>query len=365
MSAEQNLESAGANLRAASASMPFPQMRVRKPIRQGFVAFAAGLAVALMIGVPLYLTRTSPPDGAPVAAPDETTTTGSLGTTTTSVPPTTTTTESAAPACGTELPYQVTLPEDFIGPIAGPAPHAPHPAEDGQLAIHWLGRDGSVEIRWPADQEYLEGAVWGEPAYDRSQNPDSPMFIGPPVPDIDGVERPIVTDVLPTEDMSGPCDGAQLVVYSPAVDGGNAELLGAGFGAEGQEGLAIYPDLARPRDKVLIVETIATGTIPEVLACDGGPGVDFVPRKTGTTPNGPIFGTPEEAFQDLLDTDVAESWPNVGYFELVAPDGTLTYGNPLDDNSPDPRPDNGLVISVTVIEVEGGWTVTEWEASGC
>jgi hypothetical protein len=363
MSAEQNLERAGADLRAASASMPFPQMRVHKSIRQGLIAFAAGLTVVLIVGVPLLLTRATPPDGVPVGAPGDTTT-DSPDTTTTSVP-STSTTESAPPACGTKLPYQVSLPSDFTGPIDGPSPHAPNPAESGQLVVHWLGRDGSVEIRWPSNREYLDDAVWGEPAYDRSRYPSSPIFIGPPVPDIDGVERPFVTDVLPTEAMSGPCDGAQLAIYSPAEDGGDVEQVGAGFGAGGQEGLVLYPDLPRPRDKVLIVETIETNTIPEVLACDGGPGVDFVPRKSDTTPNGPVFGTPEEALQHLLNTEVAETWPNVGYFELVSLDGTVTYGNPLDDNSPDPRPDNGLVISVTVIEVESGWTVTKWETSGC
>jgi hypothetical protein len=364
MSAEQNLESAGANLRAASASMPFPQMRVRKPIRQGFMAFAAGLAVALMIGVPLYLTRTSPPDGAPVAAPGETTTTGSLGTTTTSVPPSTTT-ESAAPACGTELPYQVTLPEDFIGPMSGPAPHGPHPAEDGQLVMHWLGRGGSVEIRWPANQEYFERAEWGsEPVWGGPDMDFALFFSVIPAKDewpaeIGGFE------LLPTDLMTGPCDAIQVVTYGPGYDGVLGRR-GVAYGANGVEELTIYPDLLRPRDKVLVVETLETTEVPEVVECQDGPGVEDVPpNKAGTTPDSSVFDTPEEALQDILGTDIAETWPNVGYFELVAPDGTVTYGNPLDDNSPDPRPDNGLVISVTVIEVEGGWTVTEWETSGC
>ena len=365
MSAEQNLESAGANLRAASASMPFPQMRVRKPIRQGFMAFAAGLAVALMIGVPLYLARTSPPDGAPVAAPGETTTTGSLGTTTTSVTPTTTKTESAAPACGTELPYQVTLPEDFIGPMAGPAPHGPHPAEDGQLVMHWLGRDGSVEIRWPANQEYLERAEWGsEPVWGGPDMDFALFFSVIPAKDewpaeIGGFE------LLPTDLMTGPCDAIQVVTYGPGYDGVLGRR-GVAYGANGVEELTIYPDLLRPRDKVLVVETLETTEVPEVVECQDGPGVEDVPpNKAGTTPDSSVFDTPEEALQDILGTDIAETWPNVGYFELVTPDGIVTYGNPLDDNSPDPRPDNGLVISVTVIEVEGGWTVTEWETSGC
>lgn len=362
MSAEQNLERAGADLRAASASMPFPQTRVRKPTRQGLIAFATGLAAALLIGIPFFLTRTSQPDGVPVVAAADTTTTTIPAATTTSAPPTTTITESA-PVCGTELPYQVTLPEDFKGPIEGPSPHAPDPAENGQLVRHWLGRDGSVEIRWPADQEYLEDAMWGESEYDGPRN-DPLMFIGPPSPDADGVERPFVTDVLPTEVMSGPCDGAQLAVYM-ATENAESELVGATFGAGDEEELVIYPGLARLRERVLIVETIETDTIPEVLACDGGPGVDFVPRNNGTTPDSPAFGTPEEALQDLLNTEVADTWPQVGYFELVSSNGTVTYANPYDDNSPDPRPENGLVISVTVIEREGGWTVTEWETSGC
>lgn len=363
MSAEQNLERAGADLRAASGSMPFPLMRVRQPIRQGITAFATGLVVALIIGVPFYMTRTSPPDGAPVGAPADTTTTEAPDTTTTSVP-TTSPTRPVPPACGSQLPYQVTLPEDFTGPIEGPSPHTPDPAEEGQLIVHWLGRDGSVEIRWPANEKYLENAVWGKPDHDSPRSPDSPMFIGPPVQDVDGVEHPFVTEVLPTEAMSGPCDGGQLAIYRPRDDE-DSELARATFGTGSQDGLIIYPGLARPRDKVLVVETIETDTIPKIRACDGGPEGEFVPKKTATTPDNSTFDTPEEALQDLLGTDVARTWPKVGYFKLVSSDGTITFGNPYDDNSPDPRPDNGLLISVTVVAVEDGWTVTEWETSGC
>ena len=364
MNAERELETAGADLRGAASSMPFPRMRVRRPIQQGFTAFASGLALALLIGIPFYLNRSTPPADQPSAVPAATTTTVPPDTTTTTAPSATSTANPSPTACGSELPFQVTLPDDFGGPVEGASPHASHPTEDGQLAIHWLGRDGSVEIRWPANQEYLEGAVWGEPDLDGSRDPDSIMFIGPPIPDVDGVERPFVAELLPTEAMSGPCDGAQLAIYRPR-DGGNSELVGATLGAEGKEGLVIYPGLARPRDEVLVVETIDTDTIPEVRACDGGPGVDFVPTKSGTISDNAVLGTPEEALQELLDTDVARTWPKVGYFELVSSDGTITYGNPYDDNSPDPRPETGLVVSVTVVEVDDGWTVTEWETSGC
>lgn len=364
MSSEQNLEKAGADLRGSASAMPVPQMRGRKPIRQSFVAFAAGLAVALIIGVPFYLTRTGSPEGLPVGAGVDTTTT--VAPDTTSLPPTTATTSPALFTCGSELPYQVTLPEDFTGPHVGPSPHTTDPAEAGQLILYWLGRAGSVEIRWPVNDQYLEGAVWGDNTSERtSPEPDWPMFIGPALPDVDGDDGPIVASVLPTSAMTGPCDASQLAIYAPNGDGQEPDLVGATFGTGSQEGLVIYPGLARPRDKELIVETIESDTIPEVRACDGGPEGQSVPKRSGTTHDGPVFTTPEEALRALLATDTAERWPDVGYFELVAPDGTITYGNPYDDNSPDPRPENGLVISVTVIEVEGGWTVTGWETSGC
>lgn len=366
MTSERNLEKAGADLRASASSMPYPQIRARKPVRRGLIAFATGLAVALIIGIPSYLTRTSSPDVLPVGAPADSTTTTAPATTTSVLASSTTV---ATPlACGGELPYQVTLPEDFNGPNMGPSPHAPDPAEEGQLIVHWLGRDGSVEIRWPANAEYMEGAVWGDTAAEGARpapEDDWPLFIGPEFPDVDGVDRPIVGTILPTAVMSGPCDASQLAIYSPNGEGVESDLVAATFGTSGQEGLVIFPELARPRDKALVVETIETDTIPEVVACDGGPGVDFVPKKSGTTPDSPVFASPEEALQDILGTDIAGTWPKVGYFELVSPDGTITYGNPYDDNSADPRPENGLVISVTVVEGESGWSVTKWETSGC
>lgn len=353
MSSEEHLEKAGADLRAAASSMSVPQMRVRTPVRGGLIAFATGLLVVLVVGIPLLLTRTAGLGGSPTGGPVATTTV-----------PETSSTSPGLRSCGTELPFHVTLPDDFTGPNVGPSPHAPSPAEEGQLIIHWLGRDGSVEIRWPANEEYLRDAEWGEPE-EIQPEPDWPMFIGPSFPDVDGVDRPIVSSVLPTSAMTGPCDASQLAIYSPSGDGEDASLVGATFGTGGEEGLVIYPGLLRPQDKVLVVETIETDTLPEVRACDGGPEAQSVPKKFGTTSDSPVFDTPEEALQDMLDTSIARNWSNVGYFKLVSPDGTITFGHPYDDNSPDPRPDNGLVIAVTVVEVEGGWSVTQWETSGC
>jgi len=78
-----------------------------------------------------------------------------------------------------------------------------------------------------------------------------------------------------------------------------------------------------------------------------------------------VFSTPVGALEGLLGGAAAETWPKTGYFELHEPDGSITYGNPIDDMSADPRPENGLVVSVSVVQQEDGWAVDSWSTSGC
>lgn len=172
--------------------------------------------------------------------------------------------------------------------------------------------------------------------------------------------------------MSGPCDATQLTVYGPVANGqGPARRLSATFGETGtgeEPTLAIYPDLPRDRELHLILESIPVETVPDVLECSGGSeaaGFEVPPIQTSTITDGDILETPAAALEALLATPDAERWPKTGYFELLEPDGAITYGNPIDDYSSDPRPENGLVIAVSVIPVDGGWTVDGWATSGC
>jgi hypothetical protein len=371
MNQEHRLEDAGADLRTAISSMPFPPLRTRQGRRGWMMAFVGAAAVALLIGIPAFLARTQAPGGGTVAgATDTTTTTRVSEVTATSTPETTTTTTitrvNPSYVCGAELPWGVGLPEDFTGPHEGPSPHSSDTAEDGQLIVHWLGRDGSVEIRWPANTKYIEDAEWGAPMEWDGGNPeDFALFLfADPHPET--LQTVGATEVLPTEIMETPCDAAQLKVFASEEDAAFSAGNGATFGESENADVVIYPNLPRLRDKVLIVETVETSNIPEVVTCQGGPEVEDVPpNKTGNTPNGSTFDTPEDALQDLLSTEVADTWPKKGYFKLVTPDGNIVFGNPYDDMSPEPRPSNGLVISVTVDQVYDGWTVTQWETSGC
>jgi hypothetical protein len=369
MTNETRLEQAGAVLRAATSSIPFPELRTSRRFHGGLVAAVTGLALVLVIGIPAYVAQTPVPGGgAPLGAADSTTTTQIPEATTTTTPGITTTTITGAIpsfACDAELPWNIELPEDFTGPHDGPSPHSSRSADDGQTIVHWLGRDGSVEVRWPVDSEYLEGVQWGEtPDWTQRDFSEFALFLFTD-PDPGTFATVGASEVLPAELMEGPCDAAQLSVYAPR-DSEFSSANSATFGPSGTADVVIYPNLPRPRDKLLVVETLEVTEIPDVVECGGGPGVEDVPpNKSGTTPDSPVFDTPEEALENLLSTDVAETWPKKGYFELVMPNGTIIYANPYDDLSPNPRPDGAVVVSVTVVEQGNGWAVTEWETSGC
>jgi hypothetical protein len=106
--------------------------------------------------------------------------------------------------------------------------------------------------------------------------------------------------------------------------------------------------------------------VPEVVECSGGSeaaGFEVPPNKSETIADPQPFPTPLEALEALLSGQ--EGWPKTGYFELHEPDGSITFGNPQDDMSADPRPENGIVIAVSVIEMDGGWAVDSWSTSGC
>jgi hypothetical protein len=266
-------------------------------------------------------------------------------------------------ACGSELPFEVDLPEDFSGPFDGASPDSIAAAENGQLVVHWTGRGGSVELRWPGDTAHLAGVTWGELPPDLS---DNTIFLLEWTPIVDGVAQEPVVDAfgfLPSDEMEGPCDAVQLKVYT---GGGAGEEVSAGFGpGSGDElGITVHPSLPRPRDLILIVDTLSVDEIPPVVACEGG-APNRPPNQTRSIEDGPSFATAREALQGILATPDAETWPKTGYFELILDNGSIVYGNPLDNLSANPLPDTGLVIAVTVQQTETGWTATGWETSGC
>lgn len=361
------IERAAAELRGAVGEMAEMTLRPAINLSPALAFVGAAILVVLVIGLPAIFSQKTGFDPSGVETPSATTLAPSTAVPTT---PATTTTVPSVPVCGTELPFTTALPDDFDGPFLGASADSPDPAEEGQLILHWNGRGGSVELRRPADSEYTESAQWGAPP--TVEDPDPTVFVIVQDVSIGGIEYPNAPQaygVLPTEGMSGPCDAVQVRILGPAGEGNEPSLLDASFGSEDADRpntLMIYPELPRARDLNLIVDSLAVDTVPAVVGCGGGPGVTEVPPiKTESITDPVVYEEPVEALEALLAGPDASSWPKTGYFELREPDGSITYGNPLDDLSPDPRPDGGLVISISVVQVEEGWAVDSWSTSGC
>lgn len=272
--------------------------------------------------------------------------------------------------CGDAMPFVAIGPDAFTGPIDGPSPDAATPAEEGQLVIHWQGQDGSVELRWPPNAEYTSNVIWGQPRTwaEASRQQVSPTSFLAAFPSIteNGTPTPLVFDghaSLPSDYMAGPCDAVQVDGYVTTPRPGHPPAkVGAGVqglpAPEGTNDLTVALDWNLPplRYLVLVLETLSVDELPPVIHCDTDP-----PIRAQTVTDGPLFDTPLQAFEALLKTDETILWPKTGYYELVMPGGSVTYGRPLEDGSETGlRPPDGLAIAVSVEQTSQGWTVTDW-----
>lgn len=112
----------------------------------------------------------------------------------------------------------------------------------------------------------------------------------------------------------------------------------------------------------LITGSTTSGSRPEVVACQGGPGVDDVPPNQGREiANGEVLSTPRAVLEALLGGELSDSWyPHGGFIEMAMDDGTIAYAVPFNDDLA-----SGAVVLIEVAPVADGWTVTSWETSGC
>jgi hypothetical protein len=116
--------------------------------------------------------------------------------------------------------------------------------------------------------------------------------------------------------------------------------------------------------------TDEAGTVAESTTASEAPEVVPVPCETPTVHRGgPVddlgsYSTPEEALEAFIvavetdDTGEAEQ-PAItanGYTEITLPDGSIAYADVQGESVP-------AVIHAT--SVDDGWTIDNWEASGC
>lgn len=112
----------------------------------------------------------------------------------------------------------------------------------------------------------------------------------------------------------------------------------------------------------LLTDSITADSLPEVVSCQGGPGVDDPPPNRGREiTDGDVLPSARAALEALLAGELSDSrYPHGGYVEIGLGDDSTAYAFPLNGNLED-----GAVVLIEVARTTGGWTVTSWETSGC
>lgn len=111
----------------------------------------------------------------------------------------------------------------------------------------------------------------------------------------------------------------------------------------------------------LISDAVVVDSFPEVVECEYGERTDTPPNQGRLVTGGALLPSPVAALEAILDGELADSWfPHGGYVEFTDSMGNVAFGVPFGGD-----PDQLLVMLIEVTEVDGGWTVSRWEGSGC
>lgn len=290
----------------------------RRIPRRTLAAVAA--AAAVLVGAGVVASRGDD-------APDRVAVTDDDGDPTTTPAPAPVPEESSE--CGTEIPFDITLPPGFVGPVDGPSPDVPVLPAVGQTIEHWTNGPSTIELRWPL----------------------------PP------------TDFGPLRGL--PLDDGRMLnsgFYSDAE--GHSWLVI--YGSNDCETLGIYssdPDPAVADDLVITVEGSIRGTTssqPLVTGTGELTGQETIQPCEGGNPNeaasiepAVFHAEPQQALTAFLAAPGSQTMPRTGYVELRPAGGEqdLAYAALADTGNP--------VVLIHVHHYDQGWAVEGWEASGC
>jgi len=178
------------------------------------------------------------------------------------------------------------------------------------------------------------------------------------------VGRSVFVGSFPSELLTSQNPPIPVEMSATAADGQQITLPDIGYqGSSGNHEYAgpITPELFRIPPP-LIADSITADSLPEVVSCQGGPGVENPPaNQGGEITDGEVLPNPETALQALLAGELSDIWyPHGGYIEIALPDGRTAYAVPFNGDL-----NNGAVMLIEVEQKANGWTVTSWEGSGC
>jgi hypothetical protein len=321
-------------LRAAIAEEGADGTRPRRPHRQRrsrhrvLVTMLGVLALCAVGAGVVALAADGGDEGSNVGAPAST----DAGSTTT-----------AAPTCPGAPPKQLAIPAGFGSAVAGSAAQATTKPSSGQQATTWSSNDVTIEQRWPADADVAKAN-----ATSRDPNDTSIGGGADAIAKID--ERGVAhrTMVFDFGQQPAACTYLQVTFYSTDVG-----ALNAAFDA-----FSMAPFRS---SQPLVATAAAAASAPPVVACEGP--VDgakpaqtvasFVPTVGGKVSAG-AFAQPSDALADFVSTRTTLA--RTGYQELHLADSSVVYAKDFDDK---------VVTTVHVVPVKAGWTVADWQASGC
>jgi hypothetical protein len=311
-----------AQLRAAMAASSVSGEAVarHRPRQRWLVAAAVVGLVVVAVGAWLVTGSSTSPRDRVSAAPSSVS----------SLPPVASTTG----ICGESIPARIITPPEYAGPIPGPSEDATVAATADQLVEHWTSPTGSIEVRWPFDNDGIivpsaethPGRVSGG----REGGPDEHGFY---------VAR-LYFDAPPHQFRQ--CQIVQVVVRDrdPAHADSTFQFI-----------------LDRASDDYgrLVTNTATVDATPSAITC-------AVPADSPPSPNrgGPVstasYPTPSDALQSFVTAHT--TLHRFGYTELQLPDGTMGYGAPAPSG-------DGFVIVIHLAHDDTGWSVDWWDESGC
>ena len=269
--------------------------------------------------------------------------------------PTVTFAPDAPLTCGPDSPtgdslpgYLQILPDETGATTGRPATFD----ADGRAVIRRENERYAVEALWPAPDRVLYAAEQPAGTPDVTDFGNVSMRLSPDAPTEVLVERQ-VGDVTPlrilTSGTVNVAPACRYVLFTVFERGRPIARFTYDLAAEASAAMVDRAPLVAGTRQVAAAPT-------EAVPCDGGPGA---PPNDDLVLDGPVAPTPAEALDAYLATPEADFYHHSGFVELIAQDGTYTYGAPLDPGSP------LWVTLVTVTPVEGGWAATHLRASGC
>ncbi len=232
---------------------------------------------------------------------------------------------------------QLAIPAGFGTAIAAPTKQAAAAPTSTQQVTSWSSADAAIEERWPADAEVAAKLVTSDPPPDGFDSFADREVI------VDGKGAAHRNVLLSLSGQPQGCALVQVTVY--AADAATVKTI--------SDELIRQP--FRSAQPLVTTTGVATAA-PGVVACAGVAEKVAVPvvATVGGKIDGGAFAQPADALADFLPRQKALY--QRGYAALRLDDSSLAYVKDV----------NGKVVTtVHVAPTSAGWTVTDWQASGC